>query len=300
LDNNRKEVLNISFIVPVALVTGMGLLAGGILTIADKFMAVEMDETAANILAVLPGANCGACGYAGCEDYANALAADKEEHMVKTNLCTPGGNNVAMAISEILGVEFEGASSKFAIMKCSGTHERTKYNMDYQGPPTCKANKLFFRGRGVCEAGCMGFGDCVAVCNYDAIRIINGIAAINKNRCVGCGLCAKACPNKLIELAPETTNVVVGCSSVDTGRVTRQKCTIGCIACKICEKNCPEDAIHVIDNHAVIDYTKCTNCGTCVSKCPRKVIYVFQPIEPKEAVAAEQAKEATTQETPAP
>jgi electron transport complex protein RnfB len=101
-------------------------------------------------------------------------------------------------------------------------------------------------------------------------------------------------------LAPETTNVVVGCSSADTGRVTRQKCTIGCIACKICEKNCPEDAIHVINNCAVIDYTKCTNCGTCVEKCPRKVIYVFQPIEPKEAVAAEQAKEATTQETPAP
>lgn len=284
-----------SYIIPVSLVTVIGIIAGGMLTIADKFMAVKMDETAASILAALPGANCGACGYAGCEDYANALAADAE-HTIKANLCIPGGDAVSMEISNILGVEFEGASSKFAIIKCSGTRERTKYNMDYQGPPTCKANKLFFRGRGTCEKACMGLGDCIAVCNYDAIKIINGIAAFNKENCVGCGLCAKACPNQLIEIVPGTTNVVVGCSSIDTGKVTRQNCTIGCIACKICEKNCPADAIHVVDNHAVIDYTKCTNCGLCAQKCPRKVIHVFannatleEAAASAETVAAEQA-----------
>jgi len=263
-----------SFIIPVGLVMAVGIVSGGMLTIAAKYMSVKMDETAANILDALPGANCGACGYAGCEDYANALAKD-EEHVIKTNLCTPGGSAVALEISNILGVDFEGASSKFAIMKCSGTRERTKYNMDYQGPPTCKANKLFFRGRGVCEKSCTGFGDCVAVCNYDAIKIINGIAAFNKDNCVGCGLCAKACPNQLIDIVPETTSVVVGCSSIDTGKVTRQNCAIGCIACKICEKNCPADAIHVFDNHAVIDYTKCTNCALCAQKCPRKVIHII-------------------------
>lgn len=281
-----------SYIIPVGLVTAIGIIAGGMLTIADKFMAVKMDETAANILAALPGANCGACGYAGCEDYANALAKDGE-HVLKTNLCTPGGNTVAMEISSILGVKFEGASSKFAIMKCSGTRERTKYNMDYKGPQTCEANKLFFRGRGTCEKGCMGFGDCFAVCNYDAIRMVDGIAVVNKDRCVGCGLCAKACPNQLIELVPETTNVVVGCSSVDTGKVTRQNCAIGCIACKICEKNCPADAIHVVDNHAVIDYAKCTNCALCAQKCPRKVIHVFAKdnIFIEAAAASETAQE---------
>lgn len=290
------------YIIPVGIVTAMGLLAGAILTIAAKFMAVEMDETAAKILEVLPGANCGACGFAGCEDYANTLAQDKE-HNTKTNLCTPGGDAVAMEISGILGVAFEAAASQFAIMKCSGTRDRTSYAMDYHGHQTCKANKLFFRGRGTCETACLGFGDCVNVCEYGAIKIENGIAVINRFKCVGCGLCAKACPSSLIEIVPEKTRVVVGCSSVDSAKTTRDICSIGCIACKICEKACKFDAIHVINNHAVIDYTKCKNCTLCAQKCPRKVIHVFPrlPAAPKPkpvTVAAEAPLEAAaTQET---
>lgn len=259
------------YFIPVALVVAIGLLAGGILTVAAKFMAVKVDETAAKILEALPGANCGACGYAGCADYANALAGDPE-HTIKSNMCTPGGNAVAMAVGGILGVEFEGADSKYAIMKCSGSREKTSYSMDYQGYQNCKANKLFYRGRGTCEKACLGFGDCVSVCDYDAIHIENGIAVINRNKCVGCGACAKACPNALIEIVPSKMQVVVGCSSVDPGNVTRQICTIGCIGCKLCEKECKFDAIHVENNHAVIDYTKCKNCKLCVKVCPTKVI----------------------------
>lgn len=262
------------YLIPVGIVAVIGLLAGGILTVAAKFMEVKLDQTAAEVLAALPGANCGACGYAGCEDYANALAKDKE-HLVKANLCTPGGNAVALAVSELLGIEFEGASSRIAIMKCSGSRERTSYTMDYQGIKTCKANKLFYRGRGTCEMACLGFGDCEAVCEYDAIKMENGIAVINPIKCVGCGLCAKSCPSLLIEIVPDKTRVVVGCSSIDTGAATSKICTIGCIACKQCEKACKFDAIHVINNHAVIDYTKCTNCTLCAKVCPTKVIHVF-------------------------
>ncbi|MGI6733664.1 MAG: RnfABCDGE type electron transport complex subunit B [Anaerovoracaceae bacterium] len=259
------------FVIPVGIVVGIGLLSGIMLTVAAKFMAVEVDETAANIAEALPGANCGACGYAGCADYAGALAAD---HSVPANLCTPGGNAVAMAISELLGVEFEGAQAKVAIVKCSGTREKTSYSMDYQGYQNCTANKLFYRGRGTCEKACLGFGDCVKVCDYGAIYIENGIAVVNRNRCVGCGACAKVCPNQLIEIVPDKMRVVVGCSSIDKGSVTKDICSIGCIACKLCEKSCKFDAIHVENNHAVIDYTKCTNCTLCAKVCPTKVIHV--------------------------
>lgn len=262
------------YLTPVILVVVIGLLAGVLLTIAAKFMAVKMDETAGKIIEVLPGANCGACGFAGCEDYANAIAADKE-HKLKANMCTPGGNDVAMQISNILGIEFEGAASKVAIMKCSGSREKTSYSMDYQGYQNCKANKLFYRGRGLCEKACLGFGDCVKVCEYGAIKIENGIAVIDRNKCVGCGLCAKECPNDLIEIVPDKMRVVVGCSSIDTAKNTTQICTIGCIGCKRCEKECKFDAIHVIDNHAVIDYSKCKNCTLCAKVCPTKVIKVF-------------------------
>ncbi|MGI6727293.1 MAG: RnfABCDGE type electron transport complex subunit B [Anaerovoracaceae bacterium] len=260
------------YFIPVIIVVAIGLLSGAILTIAAKVMAVKVDETVIKLTEALPGANCGACGFAGCADYAAALA---EDSTIATNHCTPGGNAVAKAISEILGVEFAEASSKTAIVKCSGSSDKTSYAMDYQGHQTCAANKLFYKGRGLCEKACLGFGDCVNACDYGAIRIENGLAVVNRNKCLGCGACAKACPNQLIEVVPAKTRVVVGCSSVDSGAVTRQVCNIGCIGCKICEKECKFDAIHVIDNHAVIDYTKCKNCTLCAKVCPRKVIHVL-------------------------
>ncbi len=275
------------YIIPIAIIVGLGLLAGVILTVAAKFMAVKEDETAAAILAVLPGANCGACGFAGCADYASALAADRS---LPTNACPPGGNAVGLAISELLGMEFASNAGQFAVMHCSGTCDKTSYAMEYQGVQTCAANKLFFRGHGACEMACLGFGDCKTVCDYNAITMENGIAKINRFKCIGCGLCTKACPNQLIEIIPSDKRIVVGCSTKNTPEKTQEVCQIGCTACGACVESCKLDAIHIIDGIAVVDYEKCKNCGMCGKACPRGVIHVFPRI-PAPAKAPEKKAE---------
>lgn len=271
------------YLIPIGLVVGIGLIAGVILTLAAKFMAVEVNPLTAAVREVLPGANCGACGYAGCDDYAVALTNDS---FVKSNLCTPGGSEVALNISAALGIPFDAVASKYAIVRCSGTTDKTTYVMDFQGIQNCNANKMFYRGRGACQYACLGYGDCVAVCEYGAIEVINGVAVVDKMACVGCGLCAKRCPNQLIEIVNCNQNVFVGCISQNTGAKTRTLCKAGCIACKKCEKVCDFDAIKVENNVAYIDGEKCTNCGACVAACPVKVIHTTGPVTQTETVAS--------------
>ena len=279
-----------AIITPVILVVVIGAVSAVILTLAAKFMAVPVDETAVAVREVLPGANCGACGYAGCDDYAAALAADP--HGVAPNLCIPGGATSSGAISKILGVDAGSAVPVVARVRCSGISEKTKEDMEYQGFKTCEASKLFFNGHGACKFGCMGYGDCVAACKFDAIHVCNGVAVVDREACVGCGACAKACPNQLIEIVPQTARVFVGCSSCDPGKATRSVCEVGCIACKICEKECKFDAIHVENNHAVIDPEKCKNCGMCAKKCPRNIIHVIPKPGAKPAPAKPAAPKA--------
>lgn len=261
-----------AFLNPVLLTVGVGLISAVMLAVAAKFMAVPVDETALEIREVLPGANCGACGYAGCDDYAEALAKDPS---VKTNLCTPGADSTAAAIAAILGVEAEDVVEQVANVRCSGICDATEPEMEYQGIKTCAAAKTFFGGPGSCKYGCIGFGDCERVCPYNAIKVCNGLALVDRTLCVGCGMCAKACPQNIIDILPDVKRVHVGCNSGDVGKITKDLCMVGCIACKLCEKECKFDAIHVIDNCAVIDYDKCTNCGLCVKKCPKNVIHIF-------------------------
>ena len=248
-----------AFITPVVLVVGVGLVASIILTLAAKFMAVPVDETAVNIRNILPGANCGACGYAGCDDYAAAIATNPTE--VDITLCTPGGESVVSSLCELLGVDAEATDVKIATVMCSGLTNLTKKDMDYQGYKTCASVKLFFGGPDSCKFSCIGFGDCVEVCAYDAIHIRDGIAIVDRNKCIGCKLCATACPQKIIDMLPQKSRVFVGCSSNDTGKRTKNICEVGCIACKLCEKACKFDAVHVENNIAKIDPEKCTNCG---------------------------------------
>lgn len=257
-----------AYILPIIIVSVIGLLAGLILAVASKFFAVKVDEKAANIRAALPGVNCGSCGYAGCDEYAAQIAAGNAE----PNLCTPGGADVAKSISEILGVSFSGVESYKAQVRCRGHLGTTEYIMDYKGPQTCSACNSLYQGRRSCSHGCLGFGDCVKVCQYDAIHIIDGVAVVDPEKCTGCGMCAKECPDNLIQIVPERAKVFVACKSTDKGAYTRKICKNGCIGCMKCQKTCKYDAIKVTDNLASIDPEKCTGCGECIAVCPVQVI----------------------------
>ncbi len=251
-------------VIPVVIIA---VICGAILVIASKIMAVKEDERFPVIRECLPGANCGACGFAGCDGYAKALCENPDTPI---NLCIPGSENVARQLSELLGVEFEEVAEQIAVVHCSGdcTHTQDKYL--YQGIESCAAVKLMYGGKGVCTYGCLGLGDCAKACPHDAIFVKDNVAVVNPVDCVGCGVCTKTCPNGLITLIKDTQNVVVTCSNHDKGAVTRKLCFNGCIGCKKCERVCPEKAIKVIDNIAVIDYTKCPDCkdfGVCAKNC---------------------------------
>ena len=253
---------------PIIIVGGIGLAASVLLVIAAKVMAVPVDELFEAVRAELPGANCGGCGYAGCDDYAKAIVHDG----VKTNLCPVGGEECAQKVSAAMGVACEEVVPQYAVVRCSGNCYKTDSIMDYEGKQSCAACNYFYQGKGSCSHGCLGYGDCIEACKYGAISIIDGIAVVDKAVCVGCGMCAKACPNHLIAIIPATSTVYVGCSSHDKGAFTRKVCKTGCIGCKKCEKTCESGAITVTDNLASIDPAKCTNCGNCVSACPTGAI----------------------------
>lgn len=247
------------------LVAGIGAICAIMLIVASKFFAVEENETATKIRECLPGANCGACGYAGCDGYAKALA---ESDGIKPNLCVPGGTDTAQQISRLLGVEFEAVAKQVAVVHCYGDCNHTSKKMDYAGIPGCQAAAMLYGGNGMCTYGCLGMGDCMSVCPQDAICLENGIAHIDPRKCIGCGLCAKACPRQLITVVPDTKQVLLLCNNREKGAVARQQCTNACIGCKKCEKNCPSGGIVVVEHLARIDTDKCIQCHVCVQNCP--------------------------------
>lgn len=252
----------------LAVVAGVGLVAAVLLTLASHFMRVEEDERVGLLRACLPGANCGACGYAGCDEYAKALA----EGGVKANLCIPGADAVAAELAEILGVAAEDVVEHMAVVHCNGTCGATSKNAVYEGVQSCKAASMLYGGPDACAYGCLGFGDCAAVCPVDAICMEQGIARIDRKTCIGCGLCAKTCPKGIISLIPDIERTAVLCSNTDKGAVARKVCSNACIGCKKCEKNCPKGAIKVVNNLAVIDYELCDGCGVCIEGCPTKCL----------------------------
>lgn len=249
----------------------IGFICAVMLVLAAKFFAVPENEKLSKIRECLPGANCGACSFAGCDGYAKALC---EDDSVKTNLCIPGGDAVASQIAQILGKEAEDVIEQVAVIHCYGDCEHTVNKMDYVGINSCQAAKTMYGGKGKCTFGCMGFGDCVLACPQNAICLHNGIAHIDARLCIGCGLCTRTCPQGLITLMADEENLLVTCNNKEKGAVVRGKCSNGCIACKKCEKSCPSGAIKVENNLARIDYSLCTKCGLCAESCPVGCILV--------------------------
>ncbi len=250
---------------------GLGFVFAVILLIAHEKLKVEVDPKIVAIHEVLPHIDCGACGFAGCGGYAKGVLENPE----LIGRCAPGGAAVANKIAEILNLQVSGTGpAQRPIVHCRAhTNDRT-YFARYEGIPSCTAANALPNAQ-ACKFGCLGFGDCVRACKFDALHIVDGLATVDYDKCTGCTACSKACPRNLIEMVPfgHENMMTVACSSICTGKVTRTMCQVGCIGCGICTKQ--SDAFSVTDNLARMDYAKYAPCGeneAAMNKCPTGVI----------------------------
>ncbi|MBQ1603133.1 MAG: RnfABCDGE type electron transport complex subunit B [Oscillospiraceae bacterium] len=283
-------------IIYAVLVLGItALIFGVILAVAAKIFEVKTDPRLPEIQAALAGANCGGCGYPGCAGCAEAILNGK----APVNACAPAGAEGAAKIAAIMGMQAPTGEKKVAHVICNGG-ENCQKNYEYVGVKSCLAATKVAGGPTACQFGCLGFGECVKACQFDAIHINDkGVAEVDKEKCTNCGACREACPRKLIVEVPYKQKVFVNCSNKDRGPAVTKVCANSCIACGMCERTCKFDAIHVVNNVAVIDYDKCKNCTMCAKACPKNAIEPIPTPEEKEkfkaaqkALAERKAKEA--------
>lgn len=255
-------------LIPTGIMLGIALILGILIVIISRVFAVEKNETKEKIVEALPGANCGGCGFAGCEGYADYLSKGG----TNTALCAVGGADCAREIASILGVAAAIPEKKIAVLRCQGTCEQTGKRYVYLGTSSCHAAAGLLGGPNQCTFGCLGFGDCINVCAFGALKLKDGIVSVDRALCHGCGQCVKVCPKHLLELMPVSATVAVRCQNEWPGARTRKNCTIGCIGCQKCVRSCPQQAISMRESLAVIDQSKCIHCDACVNGCPTHAI----------------------------
>lgn len=285
-------------IVSVIILGAIGCIAAVILYFVAQKFKVEEDARIDQIVEVLPGANCGGCGFPGCRGFSEACV---KSDTLEGKLCPVGGQPVMQKVAAILGMEAGEVVPKVAVVRCNGTCANRKKTNTYDGAKNCRIASGHYAGDTGCSFGCFGFGDCQAVCPANAIVIDEdrGIAEVVEDRCVGCGACVKACPRSIIELrnkGPKGKRVYVGCVNKDKGAVARKACNAACIGCGKCAKVCPFEAITVQNNVAYIDFNKCKMCRKCVTECPtgaiKDVNFPTPAVKPAPKPAAPAAKPA--------
>jgi Na+-translocating ferredoxin:NAD+ oxidoreductase RNF subunit RnfB len=250
----------------------------------EKFK-VERDPKIDELRAILPGVNCGGCGYPGCDGYAEAIAKGD----TPINKCAPGGKSVSDAIGSLMGVN-AATEEVVAVLLCQGTRKVAPVKGEYVGVKTCRAAKLSAGGTKLCSYGCLGYGDCVSVCLFDALHMgEDGLPHVDYLKCTGCGMCVKECPQQIFVTVPkDRKGSVVLCSNHAVVKATVIKsCKVGCIKCEACVKACPENCIAMVNGIPITDYSKCTSCGICVEKCPTKCYKLIQTDVTGMAVAPE-------------
>lgn len=253
----------------VTVLGSLSLLCGALLAIAATRFHVETDPRLEKVLDALPGANCGACGFAGCEAAGEAILAGK----IPITACLPGGERTVDSLADILGVESSFEEGAVAVIRCRGGIDVSYPRAIYQGVDSCKAAHATAGGGKACDFGCLGLSTCITSCPTNAIYgDENRRRYVDPDRCTGCGICVDACPRDLIELVPRDQSVMPFCKSEYRGRRATEKCSVACIGCKKCEKACEFDAIKVNNGFASIDYSKCTQCAKCVEACPTGTI----------------------------
>ena len=298
-----------NFILIAVLVLGaIALVAAVILYIVSKKFAVQEDPRIAQVVEILPGANCGGCGFAGCGGLAEALVKGADAGSIEGIRCPVGGDPVMGKVADLLGMAVANTEPMVAVVRCNGTCTNRPRIAEYDGLRTCQAMNAHGSGETGCGFGCLGCGDCTKACAFDAIHMNpeTGLPEVDEEKCTSCGACTKACPRHIIELrkkGPKGRRVYVQCVNKDKGAVARKSCTAACIGCGKCQKVCKFEAITIENNLSYIDFNKCRMCTKCVDECPTgaiiKVNFPVKKAQPAKSVetVAQPAAASVNEET---
>ena len=265
-----------SIIIPVISLSLVALILAIIILIVSKTFHVDEDPLVGTVTELLPGVNCGACGYPGCGNLAEVLVKSRDPSKV----CPVGGKALAEQIGQTLGIKMAEAKSVTCTVICQGCYKNAKPTAEYKGIQDCWAATQIYNGPKLCPFACVGLGSCISSCKYNALKLVDGLIVVNHDRCTGCGACVQTCPKKvLIMHEKKEKRYVVACRSIDKGAVTRKYCSVGCIGCMKCQKACEAEAIAVENFCSIIDQSKCTSCGACISECPVNSIVLFNDLK---------------------